>query len=197
MKPKVLITGGAGFIGSHLANRLAGEGLASVLVLDNMYRGRMDNLQDSRDQISVRIGDIRDRQVLAECAERCDVIFHLAAQSNVMGSAHDEDYCFTANVEGTYNVLCAARTVGVRRVVFSSSREVYGDPRTLPVSESAPLAPKNAYGASKAAGEVYCQASRNTGLEAVILRIANAYGPRDCGRVIPVFIENALANNPS
>jgi UDP-glucose 4-epimerase len=113
-----------------------------------------------------------------------------------MGSAQDGNYCFAANVEGTFNVLEAARVAGVRRVVFSSSREVYGDPETLPVPESAPLAPKNPYGTSKAAGEVYCQAWRNNGIEVVILRLANAYGARDRERVIPTFIENALAGRP-
>jgi UDP-glucose 4-epimerase len=161
-----------------------------------MYRGRIENLQASLDRVRVRVGDVRDRQVLTECAKGCDVIFHLAAQSNVMGSAQDGDYCFTTNVAGTYNVLEAARACGVRRVVFSSSREVYGEPWKLPVPESAPLAPKNAYGTSKAAAEVYCGAWRSAGLEVVILRLANVYGPRDYGRVIPLFIENALANDP-
>ena len=196
MRSRVLITGGAGFIGSHLADKLIGEGLASVLILDNMSRGRMDNLQGCRDRISLRIGDVRNRDVVAECAQECDVIFHLAAQSNVIGSSQAGGYCFATNVEGTFNVLEAARTAGVRRVVFSSSREVYGDPRTLPVPESAPLSPKNGYGASKAAGEMYCKAWRNTGIETAILRLANVYGSRDCGRVVPIFIENALAGRP-
>jgi UDP-glucose 4-epimerase len=196
MQTKVLITGGAGFIGSHLADKLARNGLGHVLVLDNMRRGRLENLRECRDRVTVCIGDILDRRVLAECAKQCNIIFHLAAQSNVIGSAQDGDYCFAANVEGTFNVLEAARAAGVRRVVFSSSREVYGDAETLPVPESAPLAPKNAYGTSKAAGEVYCRAWRNTGIEVVILRFANVYGARDSGRVIPIFIENALAGNP-
>lgn len=193
---KVLITGGAGFIGSHLADKLTGNGLAHVVVLDNMRRGSLENLRDCHARIAVRTGDILDRHVLAECVKECDVVFHLAAQSNVIGAAQNGDYCFAANVEGTYNVLEAARAAGVRRIVFSSSREVYGDPGKLPVAESAPLAPKNAYGTSKAAGEVYCRAWRNNGMEVAILRLANVYGSRDRGRVIPIFIENALANDP-
>jgi UDP-glucose 4-epimerase len=196
MQTKVLITGGAGFIGSHLADKLAGSELARVVVLDNMRRGSLENLRGCRARIDVRTGDILDRRVLAESVKGCDVVFHLAAQSNVIGAAQNGDYCFATNVEGTYNVLEAARAAGVRRIVFSSSREVYGDPEKLPVAESAPLAPKNAYGTSKAAGEVYCRAWRNNGMEVAILRLANVYGSRDRGRVIPIFIENALANDP-
>jgi UDP-glucose 4-epimerase len=124
------------------------------------------------------------------------VVFHLAAQSNVLGAVHDIEYSFSTNVIGTFNVLRAARAAGVKRIVFTSSREVYGDPDQLPVPESAPPRPKNAYGASKVAGEAYCQAFRNDGLETVILRLSNVYGPRDRDRVIPRFIENALEGKP-
>jgi UDP-glucose 4-epimerase len=124
------------------------------------------------------------------------VVFHLAAQSNVLGSVNDIEYSFSTNVIGTFNVLRAARDAGAQRVVFTSSREVYGDPHQLPVPESAPLRPKNAYGASKVAGEAYCEAFGNDGLETVVLRLANVYGPRDRDRVIPLFIENALEEKP-
>ena len=124
------------------------------------------------------------------------MVFHLAAQSNVLGAVHDIDYSFSTNVIGTFNVLRTARDAGAKRVIFTSSREVYGDAHQLPVPESAPLCPKNAYGASKGAGEAYCQAFGNDGLETVILRLANVYGPRDCDRVIPLFVENALHGKP-
>src|SRR5207245_9289304 len=125
-----------------------------------------------------------------------NVVCQLAAQSNVMGAVYDADYAYSSNVTGTFNVLRAAVSAGVKRVVFTSSREVYGDPRRLPVRESAPLPPKNGYGASKAAGEVYCRAAANEGIETVILRLANVYGTRDRGRVIPLFAQAAAAGWP-
>jgi UDP-glucose 4-epimerase len=99
-------------------------------------------------------------------------------------------------VVGTFEVLRAAVQAGARRLVFSSSREVYGDPESLPVPENAPLKPKNAYGASKAAGEMYCRTFRSASFEPVILRLANVYGPRDFDRVIPIFVEQALRGLP-
>jgi UDP-glucose 4-epimerase len=125
-----------------------------------------------------------------------DVVFHLAAQSNVIGALQDVDYSSSTNIVGTAAILQAARAAGVRRVVFTSSREVYGDPADLPVSETAPLCPKNAYGMSKVAGEMCCRMSTGDALETVILRLANVYGPRDRGRVIPLFLENALNGKP-
>lgn len=125
-----------------------------------------------------------------------DVVFHLAAQSNVMGAVADAGYAFTTNVVGTYNVLQAAARANVKRVVFTSSREAYGDPKTLPVPETAPMQPKNAYGASKVAGEVYCRLAAHQGLETVVLRLANVYGPGDRDRVIPLFATAAAANAP-
>src|SRR5207245_6973446 len=125
-----------------------------------------------------------------------NVVCQLAAQSNVMGAVYDADYAFGSNVTGTFNVLRAAASAGVKRVVFTSSREVYGDPRQLPVRESCPIRPKNGYGASKAAGEVYCRAAANDGLETVILRVTNVYGTRDRDRVVPLFARSAGSGSP-
>ena len=97
---------------------------------------------------------------------------------------------------GTFEVLSAARDCGVRTVIFTSSREVYGEAPCLPVPESAPLNPKNAYGASKAAGELYCRVFGDAGVDVVVLRLANVYGPGDSGRVIPLFLANALGGKP-
>src|SRR5258708_34958263 len=109
-----------------------------------------------------------------------DVVYYLAAQSSVMTADADTGYTLSTNVEGTRNVLDAAAAANVRRVVFTSSREVYGDPDDLPVPESAPLNPKNTYGISKALGEGLCaDASENSALEVAILRLANVYGPGD------------------
>jgi UDP-glucose 4-epimerase len=123
-------------------------------------------------------------------------VYHLAAQSNVLGAVTDLDYSFRANVVGTFEVLREAGRAGARRLVFSSSREVYGDPQRLPVPESAPLHPKNAYGSSKAAGEMYCRAFRSSAFTPVILRLANVYGTRDFDRVIPIFVNQALRGLP-
>jgi nucleoside-diphosphate-sugar epimerase len=190
---KILVTGGAGFIGSHLVDRLVLERKDDIVVLDNFFRGRREYLSSSLDQIELVVGDIRDGALLREGMTGVDLVYHLAAQSNVLGALSDPDYSFQTNVIGTYEVLKAARSAGVRRVVFSSSREVYGETNSVPVTETALLAPINPYGASKAAGEMYCRSFAASGLQIVILRLANVYGPRDRDRVIPLFARQALA----
>jgi len=190
---KILVTGGAGFIGSHLVDRLVRDNAGQVTVLDNFSRGREQNLAQSRDRIELVRGDIRDRGLLQSVMQGVNLVFHLAAQSNVLGAVKDLDYSFETNVVGTYEVLRAAEAAGAKRVIFSSSREVYGEPASLPVSETALVAPKNAYGASKATGEMYCRLFVNRGMEVVILRLANVYGTRDRDRVIPLFAEQSFA----
>lgn len=193
---RILITGGAGFIGSHLTETLAREPQHEVLVLDNLRRGRLENLAACKDKTRFLEGDIRNNDCLREVMHGVSVVFHLAAQANVLGAEADPDYSFSSNVEGTVILLRAAREAGVRRVVFTSSREVYGEASGRPVSESAPLLPKNSYGASKAAAEHYCRVFANQGLEVCVLRLANVYGPRDRDRVIPIFLDKALRDQP-
>lgn len=189
---KTLVTGGAGFIGSHLVDLLLERG-DEVVVLDNFRRPVVGHLRPRVDAGDVALieGDIRDYDTVLDATEGAEVVYHLAAQSNVLGSLDDIDYSFTANVVGTFNVLKAAADKGVRRVVFTSSREVYGDPDDLPVAESHRMQAKNPYGASKVAGEAYCLAFQRMGHEVAILRLANIYGPDDCDRVIPIFLERA------
>jgi nucleoside-diphosphate-sugar epimerase len=170
--------------------------MGAVTVLDNLRRGSIEALGTVWDSIHFVEGDIRDASVLAELTRGVDVVFHLAAESAVMAADADPEYCFATNVTGTFRVLQAARTEGVRRVVFTSSREVYGDPATIPVPETAPLCPKNAYGSSKAAGEMCCGAFAGGGQEISILRLSNVYGPGDKGRVVPLFVENAINELP-
>ncbi len=193
---KVVVTGGAGFIGSHLVDRLVRDEWGEIVVLDNLVRGRREYVAEhiANNAITFVEADIRDMARLTEYVRGAEIIFHLAAQSNVMGAVADMAYSFNTNVVGTFNVLQVAHACSVRRVVFTSSREVYGDARTLPVDESQPLNSKNAYGASKAAGELYCRVfGAGTDLEPVVLRLANVYGPRDRDRVIPLWIDGAVA----
>jgi len=191
---KVVVTGGAGFIGSHIVDRLLADTRAEVVVFDNLHRGRLTNLAQhaASPRLSIIQGDVRNADAVAETLRGADVVYHLAAQSTVMGAVEDLDYSFNTNVVGTFNVLRAASREGVRQVVFASSREVYGEPIELPVDEGQPLLAINFYGASKVMGEAYCRAFRRAnGLNAVILRLANAYGPRDYGRVIPQWVDQA------
>ena len=193
---RFLITGGAGFIGSHLAERLVREQLGSVIILDNLHRGNTENLSDCREQVSFVKGDIRNVVLLEAITQGCTHVFHLASQSNVMGAVQHPDYTLSSNITGTHNVLQAARNAKVARVVFASSREVYGESTVLPVLENAPLLPKNLYGVSKLTGELFCRLFARDGLETVVLRLANVYGTRDLGRVIPLFIGKALDGQP-
>jgi UDP-glucose 4-epimerase len=192
---KVLVTGGAGFIGAHLVARLVERG-DEVVVIDNLKRASKEKLEDHvrRGRVRVVEGDIRRFDVLPGLVRGCEIVYHLAAQSNVMGAVDDPDYSITTNVLGTFNVLRSAAEAGAARVVFTSSREVYGDPASLPVAEDQPLLAKNPYGASKVAGEAYCRTFAAThDLRVEILRLANVYGPGDSGRVIPLWLMAAQA----
>lgn len=183
-----MITGGAGFIGHHLVSACAEAG-DDVVVFDNLRRGRFDRLPSG---ITTIEGDIRDRAALDAAMRGARIVYHLAAQSNVLGAVTDLDYSFSTNVVGTYHVLAAAKAAGVERVVFSSSREVYGEVEELPVAETRPFNPKNAYGTSKVTGELYCRVFQNThGLDISILRLANVYGSGDSNRVIPIWLGHA------
>ena len=165
-----------------------------VSVLDDLSRRGAKNGPDLPDNIQFHRADICDAAVLREAMDGADLVYHLAAISSVGAAQDDFGSAYRVNVIGTETVLKVAQACGVRRIVFSSSREVYGEPLDLPVLESAPLRPKSAYGLTKASGESCCRVADS--VDAVVLRLANVYGPGDFGRVIPIFLRNALLGEP-
>ena len=191
---RVVVTGAAGFLGSHLVEALVRSG-HTVVGIDNLRRGQIEHLaQVDTKHFELHLTDVRDYACLSNLFQGAEVVYHLAAQSSVMNALEDIDYSMTTNVNGTCNVLRAACDVAARRVVFASSREVYGEPASLPVREDAPLLAKNPYGASKVAGEAYCRAWQESyGLDCQVLRFGNLYGPRDSDRVIPLWLKRASA----
>lgn len=185
---RALVTGGAGFIGAHLVRALVARGDEAV-VFDSLRRGSRQALPGGTRLIE---GDIRDADALERAVRGSDTVFHLAAQSNVLGAMDDVGYSFSTNVTGTFNALKASAEAGVHKFVFASSREVYGDQVVLPVCEAAPATARNPYGASKVAGEAYCRTWATLApMKCAVLRLANVYGPGDRDRVIPLWLERA------
>ncbi|MGH2950764.1 MAG: SDR family oxidoreductase [Solirubrobacterales bacterium] len=197
----VLVTGGAGFIGSHLAERLCREG-QRVRVLDDFATGKRENLAPILDQIELVEGDVRSHERVHRSVRGCEVVFHQAAVPSVPRSIQDPLTSNEVNVTGTLNVLLAARDQGVRRVVFASSSSVYGPGRELPVREQMPSLPIAPYGVAKLAAEGYCRAFFEVyGLETVALRYFNVFGPRqdplsEYAAVLPRFITALLEGRP-
>ena len=182
---KILITGGAGFIGHHLANRLAGH--HTVVVYDNLYTGDSNRLNSNIEFVK---GDVTDFTHLRKVSRDMDVIYHLAAISRVLESVKHPRLCFDTNITGTFNIIEVSREHGCK-IIYASSREVYGDARYLPVDEEHPLNPKNPYGASKLAVEQIMRAMAATyDMRYAIIRLANVYGRGDFSRVIPTFLHN-------
>ena len=175
---KALVTGGAGFIGSHLTEGLLKAG-NQVVVLDDLSTGRESNLAAVRSQVNLIQDSITDPKAVAEAVKGVDVIFHLAALPSVQRSVEAPVLSHEACATGTLNVLEAARHAGVRRVVYAASSSAYGDtPGALRVETDA-IAPLSPYAAAKLAGEHYCKAfTASYGLETVRLRFFNIFGPR-------------------
>ena len=189
------ITGGAGFIGSHLVDALSLNQDNKITIYDNLYQGKLKNIGHHIDNPNIKIvnGDIRSYTDLPSNMIGHDIVFHLSAQSNVGGSVKDPNYSFTTNVDGIFNTLLAAKNNKIKKFIFSSSREVYGDPFSFPVDEDHPFNPKNLYGATKASGEIFCNTFRKLhNLDVSILRFSNAYGIRDFRGVIPLWINSIL-----
>jgi UDP-glucose 4-epimerase len=201
-----VVTGGAGFIGSHLAARLLGDHpAATVRVFDNFSTGAMDNLPfaaSAGERLEIVRGDLRDLAAVERVVQGAEVVFHQAAMRSVPRSVADPLGANDNNVTGTLHVLEAARRAGVRRVVYASSSSVYGDRPELPKREDQPPAPISPYAVSKAVGEQYAAVwTRLYGVETVGLRYFNVFGPRqdpasEYAAVIPRFILWALRGAP-
>ena len=173
-----LVTGGAGFIGSHIVEALVRQG-HQVRVLDNFSTGREDNLAAVRDQIDLRRADIRDAEGIGPCFEGVDYVVHEAALASVERSMTDPLTSNAVNIGGTLNVLVTGRNAGVRRVVFAGSSSAYGNGTALPRVESLESRPLSPYALTKVTGEHYCEMFMTLyGLETVSLRYFNIFGPR-------------------
>jgi UDP-glucose 4-epimerase len=193
-----LVTGGAGFIGSHLVDRLVSDGWG-VRVLDNLSSGRMENIEQHKAKRDVEIlkGDLKNPEEVKRTVRDVDVVFHYAANPEVRVSTTNPEIHFNENVVATFNLLEAMRRNDVGELVFASSSSVYGEPEEIPVGEEAPIRPVSVYGASKAACENLISAySKLYGVRAIILRYANVVGPRLRHGVIWDFV-NKLKKNPS
>ena len=197
---KVVVTGGAGFIGSNLAEELLKK--HEVTVIDNLSTGRIENLDQIMDKINFIEGSITNLDLLKEAFSGSDTVFHEAAIPSVQRSVDNPIASNEANVEGTLKVLVAARDCGVRKVVYASSSSAYGNTPTLPKIEDMKPNPRSPYAVSKLAGEYYCRVfSEVYGLKTACLRYFNVYGPRqnphsEYAAVIPRFVTRILAHEP-
>ncbi|MBI2496557.1 MAG: NAD-dependent epimerase/dehydratase family protein [Opitutae bacterium] len=195
---KILITGGAGFIGGHLAETFRGR--AEVRILDNFRTGSRSNLAGL--DVELIEGSILDRDLVARAVRGVDYVFHLAALVSVPESVERPHECVAINVTGLLNVLEAAAAAGVRKLCFASSAAVYGDSPVVPKREDMLPEPRSPYAVTKLDGEFYCRQFTDAGrLETVALRFFNVFGPRQdpagpYGAAVPIFFREALAGRP-
>jgi UDP-glucose 4-epimerase len=198
-----LITGGAGFIGSHLVDTLLARG-REVRVLDNESTGRVANLKHVKDnaRLDIRIGDINDAGALGPAMLGVDRVFHLAALADIVPSIQQPEHYFRANVDGTFAVLQAARAAGVERFMYAASSSCYGLADQVPTPEAAPICPEYPYALTKNLGEQMVEHwAQLYDLPAISLRLFNVYGPRSrtsgtYGAVFGVFLAQLLADKP-
>jgi len=203
MKEKVIVTGGAGFIGSHLADELVRRGY-HVTVLDDISTGKMDNIEGllSKKNVDFMQGSVTNLPLLLELFQNAEYVFHQAAIPSVPRSVDSPQFSHEVNITGTLNVLLSARDSGVKKVIYASSSSVYGDTPTLPKREDMLPEPQSPYAVTKLAGEYYCRTFHQVyGLPTVCLRYFNVYGPRQdpdsqYAAVIPKFIKRSCEGNP-
>ena len=192
-----LVTGGAGFIGSHLVEKLVGDN-ARVRVLDNFTTGKRENIAPFLDRMELIEGDIADPDICRRACDGVEVVFHQAAMPSVPKSVEDPVTSHRTNIDGTFNLLVAARDAGVRRFVYAASSSAYGETETLPKIESILPDPLSPYGVQKLTGEQYCTVfAKCYGLSALSLRYFNVFGPRQDPKsqyaaAIPAFITAIL-----
>jgi UDP-glucose 4-epimerase len=196
---KYLVTGGAGFIGSHITRALLERG-NQVRILDNFSSGKRENLKGL--EVELIEGDLRDASKVADAVKGMDIIFHEAAFVSVAESMEKPQECLDVNITGTSILFDAARKAGVKRVVIASSAAVYGDSETYPLSEDSPLRQLSPYATSKRVDEMYAELfTQQFGLEVAALRYFNVYGPRQrpdsmYAAAVPIFIRRMLDNKP-
>jgi UDP-N-acetylglucosamine/UDP-N-acetyl-alpha-D-glucosaminouronate 4-epimerase len=202
MARKVLVTGGGGFIGSNLVRGLLAHG-DDVRVLDNFSTGSRTNLDGVATEVEVVEGELRSYERVHNAVRGVEVVFHLGALGSVPRSVQDPLTTSAVNVEGTLNVLLAARDEGIRRVVFASSSSVYGSAVELPAREGAPVDPISPYGVAKLAAERYCVSFSRVydAFETVVLRYFNVFGPRQnphsqYAAVVPLFLTAIARGEP-
>jgi UDP-glucose 4-epimerase len=194
-----LVTGGAGFIGSNIAEHLVGQG-SSVRVFDNFSSGKRENIRSFADKAEIIEGDLRDPKSIQHAISGVRFVLHLGAIPSVTRSVEDPRTTGEVNITGTINLLLAAREAGVQRVIFTSSSSVYGDAPTLPKREDMPPSPLSPYAVHKITGEYYCRIFWQLyGLETISLRYFNVFGPRQdpqsqYAAVIPRFISAILSS---
>ncbi|MBN1304069.1 MAG: NAD-dependent epimerase/dehydratase family protein [Anaerolineales bacterium] len=198
---RYLVTGGAGFIGSHIVHALVEQG-NQVRVLDNFSTGKVENLADLGGALEVLEGDVRNPDIMRDAVHGVDIVFHKAAFVSVPRSMENPQECYRTNVQATVELYEAARDAGVARVVVASSAAVYGDSDNLPLHESTRLYPCSPYAVSKQVDEIYAALyTKELQLDVVALRYFNVYGPRQrpdsmYAAAIPVFINRLLSSKP-
>lgn len=200
---RVVITGGAGFIGSHLSEELANRGY-EVNIIDNLFTGNMENINSLvvKGNVAITKGNILDSPFIKRVLHGTDLVFHQAAVTSVPYSIRDPEKTNHTNISGTLNVLLAAREQGVKKVIYASSSSVYGDTPILPKVEDMIPNPQSPYALTKLTGEYYCQIFQQVyGVPTVCLRYFNVYGPRqnpnsEYAAVIPKFITSIIKNQP-
>jgi len=195
----ILVTGGAGFIGSNLVDVLAPDN--NVVVLDDLSSGTLANLEKSQDKINFIKGDVRDEKLVVGLVAKADFVFHLAANVGNVKSIEDPLFDMDVNIRGTINLLEACRRSKIERLVYSASSAIFGESRYLPMDEEHPIQPESPYAVSKLSAEKYCFTFHKVyGVPVSAVRYFNVYGPRQgssgYSNVIPIFFRKIREENP-